>query len=156
MKDRKPINLSWLVEKWTLIDEDSYLKNMWLNTESLDFIRINQEIQTREDRVKSYIDIDDDVEHYILMPGRDEIDGSDIRDAFIVSLGKRARDAFIDNAEFIAPEAEFLDTVYELGLESEWNDFRDKVAADILLNWAEEEGLSINKDMETININKIL
>ena len=90
------------------------------------------------------------------MPGRDEIDGSDIRDAFIVSLGKRARDAFIDNAEFIAPEAEFLDTVYELGLESEWNDFRDKVAADILLNWAEDEGLSINKDMETININKIL
>ena len=67
MKNRKPINLSWLVEKWTLIDEDSYLKNMWLNTESLDFIRINQEIQTREDIVKSYIDIDDDVEHYICL-----------------------------------------------------------------------------------------
>ena len=49
MKERKPINLSWLVEKWTLIDEDTYLKNMWLNTESLDFIRINKEIQTNED-----------------------------------------------------------------------------------------------------------
>ena len=46
---KKVINLSWLVEKWTLIDDDTYLKNMWLNKESLDFIRINQEIQTRED-----------------------------------------------------------------------------------------------------------
>src|SRR5574344_1019595 len=155
MKERKPINLSWLVEKWTLIDEDTYLKNMWLNTESLDFIRINKEIETREDIEESYIDIDQDVENYILMPGASEVDNSDIRDAFISSLNRRARDAFVENAEFISPSAEFLDTVYELGLEGKWNDFRDKVAAGLLLNWAEDEGLPVNRDMETLNINKI-
>ena len=155
MKERKPINLSWLVEKWTLIDDDTYLKNMWLNTESLDFIRINKEIETREDIEKSYIDIDQDVENFILMPGASEVDNSDIRDAFISSLNKKERDYFIDNAEFISPSAEFLDTVYELGLEGKWNDFRDGVAAGLLLSWAEDEGLPVNKDMETININKI-
>ena len=155
MKDRKPINLSWLVEKWTLIDEDTYLKNMWLNTESLDFIRINKEIETREDIEESYIDIDQDVENFILMPGASEVDNSDIRDAFISSLNKKERDYFIDNAEFISPSAEFLDTVYELGLEGKWNDFRDRVAAGLLLSWAEDEGLPVNKDMETLNINKI-
>ncbi len=155
MKERKPINLSWLVEKWTLIDEDTYLKNMWLNTESLDFIRINKEIETREDIEESYIDIDQDVGNYILMPGASEVDNSDIRDAFISSLNRRERDAFVENAEFISPSAEFLDTVYELGLEGKWNDFRDKVAAGLLLNWAEDEGLPVNRDMETLNINKI-
>ena len=155
MKDRKPINLSWLVEKWTLIDDDTYLKNMWLNTESLDFIRINKEIETREDIEQSYIDIDQDVENFILMPGASEVDNSDIRDAFISSLNKKERDYFIDNAEFISPSAEFLDTVYELGLEGKWNNFRDRVAAGLLLSWAEDEGLPVNKDMETININKI-
>lgn len=155
MKERKPINLSWLVEKWTLIDDDTYLKNMWLNTESLDFIRINKEIETREDIEESYIDIDQDVENFILMPGASEVDNSDIRDAFISSLNKKERDYFIDNAEFISPSAEFLDAVYELGLEGKWNDFRDGVAAGLLLSWAEDEGLPVNKDMETININKI-
>lgn len=89
------------------------------------------------------------------MPGTSEVDNSDIRDAFISTLDRRERDAFVENAEFIAPSAEFMDTVYELGLEGRWNDFRDKVAAGLLLSWAEDEGLSVNKDMETININKI-
>ena len=89
------------------------------------------------------------------MPGASEVDNSDIRDAFISSLSRRERDYFIENAEFISPSAEFLDTVYELGLEGKWNDFRDKVAAGLLLSWAEDEGLPVNKDMETININKI-
>lgn len=61
---KKPINLSWLVEKWTLLDEDSYLKAIWINTESLDFIRINQG-QTEEDIIKDYVDIENDIEHYV-------------------------------------------------------------------------------------------
>lgn len=155
MSVRKPINLSWLVEKWTLIDEDSYLKNMWLNTESLDFIRINQEIQTPEDIEKSYIDIDQDVENFVLLPTADELDEHELREAFIASLDKHQRDDFLDNYDGIDPREEFLDIVYEQGLESEWNSFRDKAAADILLTWALGESIPVNKDMETININKL-
>ena len=155
MSVRKPINLSWLVEKWTLIDEDSYLKNMWLNTESLDFIRINQEIQTPEDIEKSYIDIDQDMENFVLLPTADELDEHELREAFIASLDKHQRDNFLDNYDGIDPREEFLDIVYEQGLESEWNSFRDKAAADILLTWALGESIPINKDMETININKL-
>ena len=80
---KKPINLSWLVEKWTLLDEDSYLKSIWINTESLDFIRINQG-QTEEDIMENYIDIDNDIEHYVLMPDRKSLDQSKLREAFIV------------------------------------------------------------------------
>ncbi len=155
MSVRKPINLSWLVEKWTLIDEDSYLKNMWLNTESLDFIRINQEIQTPEDIEKSYIDIDQDVENFVLLPTADELDEHELREVFIASLDRHQRDNFLDNYDGIDPREEFLDIVYEQGLESEWNSFRDKAAADILLTWALGESIPINKDMETININKL-
>lgn len=155
MTVRKPINLSWLVEKWTLIEEDSYLKNMWLNTESLDFIRINQEIQTAEDIEKSYIDIDQDVENYVLLPTADELDEQTLRDSFLASLDRHQRDNFLDNYEGIAPSEEFLDIVYEQGLEGKWNDFRDKAAADVLLNWALEESIPVNKDMETINIDRI-
>ncbi|WP_297789389.1 UPF0158 family protein [uncultured Anaerococcus sp.] len=155
MSVKKPINLSWLVEKWTLIDEDSYLKNMWLNTESLDFIRINQEIQTPEDIEKSYIDIDQDVENFVLLPTADELDEQALREAFVANLERHQRDNFLDSYEGIAPREEFLDTVYEQGLEGEWNDFRDKAAADILLNWALDEQIPINKDMETININRL-
>ena len=155
MSVRKPINLSWLVEKWTLIDEDSYLNNMWLNTESLDFIRINQEIQTPEDIEKSYIDIDQDMENFVLLPTAAELDEHELREAFIASLDRHQRDNFLDNYDGIDPREEFLDIVYEQGLESEWNSFRDKAAADILLTWALGESIPINKDMETININKL-
>ncbi len=155
MKAKKPINLSWLVEKWTLIDEDSYLKNMWLNVESLDFIRINQELETKEDIEENYIDIDSDVENFVLLPTASEIDEIGLRDAFISSLPRHQRDNFLDNYSMLDPREEFLDLVYELGLEEMWNDFKEKVAASILLSWAEDAGISINKDMETININKL-
>ncbi len=128
---------------------------MWLNTESLDFIRINQEIQTPEDIEKSYIDIDQDVENFVLLPTADELDEHELREAFIASLDRHQRDNFLDNYDGIDPREEFLDIVYEQGLESEWNSFRDKAAADILLTWALGESIPINKDMETININKL-
>ncbi|BFL72672.1 MULTISPECIES: UPF0158 family protein [Anaerococcus] len=151
---KKPINLSWLVEKWTLLDEDSYLKSIWINTESLDFIRINQG-QTEEDIMENYIDIDNDIEHYVLMPDRKSLDQSKLREAFIETLDRYEKDQFIDDIEGYSPHEEFKDAVYSLGLEEKYNDFRNKVVANILLYWADDEGIQIKKDMETININKI-
>jgi hypothetical protein len=151
---KKPIKLSWLVEKWTLLDEDSYLKSIWINTESLDFIRINQG-QTEEDIMENYIDIDNDIEHYVLMPDRKSLDQAKLREAFIETLDRYEKDQFIDDIEGYSPHEEFKDTVYSLGLEEKYNDFRNKVVADILLYWADDEGIKIKKDMETININKI-
>jgi hypothetical protein len=150
----KPIKLSWLVEKWTLLDEDSYLKSIWINTESLDFIRINQG-QTEEDIMENYIDIDNDIEHYVLMPDRKSLDQAKLREAFIETLDRYEKDQFIDDIEGYSPHEEFKDTVYSLGLEEKYNDFRNKVVADILLYWADDEGIKIRKDMETININKL-
>ncbi|WP_243342736.1 acyl carrier protein [Anaerococcus sp. AGMB09787] len=155
MKEKKPINLSWLVEKWTLVDEDSYLKNMWLNTESLDFVRINKEIESVEDIEANYIDIDSDVENYILMPTEDELCEQDLRSAFLSKLSRQTRDNFVDSYEGISPREEFMDKVYELGLDKEWNEFQRQAIAGLLLNWALDEEIPINKDMEIININKL-
>ena len=150
----KPINLSWLVEKWTIIDEDSYLKSMWLNTESLDIIRINQG-ETEDDIIKNYIDIDSDIDHYVLMPGADAFDEDKARSVFIEKLDRHERDQIIDEYEGFAPAEEFLDIIYNLGLEGEYNDFKSKIAAYILLLWADDEKIAITKDMETINIDKL-
>lgn len=151
---KKPINLSWLVEKWTLLDEDSYLKNIWINTDSLDIIRINQG-ETEEDIMNNYIDIDNDIEHFVLMPGRDAIDDVKVREAYLETLDRHQRDQIIDEYEGYSPGEEFLDAVYSLGLDNDYNNFRSKIAAEILLYWADDEGISISKDMETININKL-
>ncbi len=151
---KKPINLSWLVEKWTLLDEDSYIKSIWINTESLDFIRINQG-QTREDIMENYIDIDNDIEHYVLMPDRDYLDQAKLREAFIETLDRYEKDQFIDDIEGYSPHEEFKDIVYSLGLENKYNEFRNKVVGNILLYWAADEGIQIKKDMEIINIDKI-
>ena len=150
----KPINLSWLVEKWTIMDEDSYLKSIWLNTESLDIIRINQG-ETEDDIIKNYIDIDSDIDHYVLMPGADAFDQDKVRSVFIEKLDRHERDQIIDEFEGVAPAEEFLDIIYNLGLEGEYNDFKAKVAAYILLLWADDEKIAITKDMETINIDKL-
>ena len=151
---KKPINLSWLVEKWTIRDEDSYLKSMWLNTESLDIIRINQG-ETEDDIIKNYIDIDSDIDHYVLMPGADAFDQDKVRSVFIEKLDRHKRDQIIDEYEGVAPSEEFTDIIYNFGLEGEYNDFKSKVAAYILLLWADDEKISIAKDMETINIDKL-
>lgn len=151
---KKPINLSWLVEKWTLLDEDSYLKNIWINTESLDFIRINQG-ETEEDIMANYIDIDADIENYVLMPDSSALDEARVREAFLETLDRYERDQIIDEIDGFSPREEFTDIIYSLGLENQYNDFKAKVVAEILLYWADEEGVSINKDIETININKL-
>ena len=151
---KKPINLSWLVEKWTLLDEDSYLKAIWLNKETLDIIRINQG-QTEEDIIENYIDIDNDIENFVLMPDREALNLSKIRQCFIETLDRYQKDQFIDQYDGFAPNEEFLDIIYDLGLEEEYNDFRMKAAGNLLLYWAEEEGIGINKDIEILNINKL-
>lgn len=151
---KEPINLSWLVEKWTLLDEDSYLKNIWLNKESLDIIRINQG-ETEEDIVKNYIDIDSDIENFVLMPGRDALDESRVREAYLQTLDRHLRDQLVDEYDGYSPREEFMDSIYSLGLEGEYNDFRSQVAGEILLYWADDEGISIKKDMDTLNINKL-
>lgn len=58
---------------------------MWLNTESLDIIRINQG-ETEDDIIKNYIDIDSDIDHYVLMPGADAFDEDKARSVFIEKL----------------------------------------------------------------------
>lgn len=151
---KEPINLSWLVEKWTLLDEDSYLKNIWLNKESLDIIRINQG-ETEDDIEENYIDIDNDIENFVLMPGRDALDEARVREAYLETLERYQRDQVIDEYEGYSPGEEFKDTIYSLGLDQDYSDFRSKVAAEILLYWADDEGIAIKKDMDTLNINKL-
>ena len=55
-RNKEAINLSWLVEKWTIWD-NSYLKNIWLNLDTLDLIRINDDMDNNDDIEESYIDI---------------------------------------------------------------------------------------------------
>ena len=89
------------------------------------------------------------------MPGRDALDESRLREAYLETLDRHLRDQFIDEYEGYSPGEEFKDTIYSLGLEGDYNDFRSKVAGEILLYWADDEGIPIKKDMDTLNINKL-
>jgi hypothetical protein len=41
-----------------------------------------------------------------------------------------------------------LDKVYELGLENDLQEYRQKVAAKILWEWATDENLKVRKDID--------
>lgn len=146
MKD-KIINLSWLVEKWTVWD-DPYIKSIWLNLKSLDLIRISEGLETEEDMEYSYIDIENNPEDYVCMPNSEEIDIKTYRDSFINSLEPQLRDQFTENYNIYSGEEEFLDKVYELGLEKDLQEYRQKVAAKILWEWATDENLKVRKDID--------
>lgn len=145
--EEKTINLSWLVEKWTVWD-DPYIKSIWLNLNSLDLIRITEGLESEEDYEFSYIDIENNPQDYICMPSRDEIDIKTYIDSFINSLDTQIKDEFIENYNKYYGEEEFMDKVYEFGLENQLTDFREKISAKILWDWATDENLKVRKDID--------
>ncbi|KWZ97255.1 MAG: acyl carrier protein [Anaerococcus sp.] len=150
-RNKEAINLSWLVEKWTIWD-NSYLKNIWLNLDTLDLVRINDDINDNEDIEESYIDIENNMDEFVCMPGREAVNEKLAREVFMDYLDSVDKDRLFENYNEYSADEEFLDLIYELGLEDKLQDFRDKVAGSILLNWANEEDIKVNKDMEVIDL----
>lgn len=150
-RNKEAINLSWLVEKWTIWD-NSYLKNIWLNLDTLDLVRINDDINDNEDIEESYIDIENNMDEFVCMPGREAVNEKLSREVFMDYLDSVDKDRLFENYNEYSADEEFLDLIYELGLEDKLQDFRDKVAGSILLNWANEEDIKVNKDMEVIDL----
>ena len=150
-RNKEAINLSWLVEKWTIWD-NSYLKNIWLNLDTLDLVRINDDINDNEDIEESYIDIENNMDEFVCMPGREAVNKKLAREVFMDYLGSVDRDRLFENYNEYSADEEFLDLIYELGLENKLQEFREKIAGAILLNWANEEDIKVNKDMVVIDL----
>ena len=150
-RNKEAINLSWLVEKWTIWD-NSYLKNIWLNLDTLDLVRINDDINDNEDIEESYIDIENNMDEFVCMPGREAVNKKLAREVFMDYLDSQDRDRLFENYNQYSADEEFLDLIYELGLEDKLQEFREKVAGSILLNWAQEENIKVSKDMEVIDL----
>ncbi|MDU6792495.1 MAG: acyl carrier protein, partial [Anaerococcus sp.] len=85
-------------------------------------------------------------------PGREAVNKKLAREIFMEYLDSADRDRLSENYNEYSADEEFLDLIYELGLEDKLQDFRDKVAGSILLNWANEEDIKVNKDMEVIDL----
>ncbi|EEU12486.1 MULTISPECIES: hypothetical protein [Anaerococcus] len=150
-RNKEAINLSWLVEKWTIWD-NSYLKNIWLNLDTLDLIRINDDMDNNDDIEESYIDIENNMDEFVCMPGREAVNKKLAREVFMDYLGSVDRDRLFENYNEYSADEEFLDLIYELGLENKLQEFREKIAGAILLNWANEEDIKVNKDMVVIDL----
>ena len=150
-RNKEAINLSWLVEKWTIWD-NSYLKNIWLNLDTLDLIRINDNMDNNDDIEESYIDIENNMEEFVCMPGREAVNKKLAREVFMDYLGSVDKDRLFENYNEYSADEEFLDLIYELGLENKLQEFREKIAGAILLNWANEEDIKVNKDMVVIDL----
>lgn len=150
-RKKEAINLSWLVEKWTIWD-NSYLKNIWLNLDTLDLIRINDDMDNNDDIEESYIDIENNMDEFVCMPGREAVNKKLVREVFMDYLDSVDRDRLFENYNEYSADEEFLDLIYELGLENKLQEFREKIAGAILLNWANEEDIKVNKDMVVIDL----
>ncbi|MFR7763922.1 MAG: acyl carrier protein [Anaerococcus obesiensis] len=150
-RNKEAINLSWLVEKWTIWD-NSYLKNIWLNLDTLDLIRINDDMDNNDDIEESYIDIENNMDEFVCMPGREAVNKKLAREVFMDYLGSVDKDRLFENYNEYSADEEFLDLIYELGLENKLQEFREKIAGAILLNWANEEDIKVNKDMVVIDL----
>ena len=150
-RNKEAINLSWLVEKWTIWD-NSYLKNIWLNLDTLDLIRINDNMDNNDDIEESYIDIENNMDEFVCMPGREAVNKKLAREVFMDYLGSVDKDRLFENYNEYSADEEFLDLIYELGLENKLQEFREKIAGSILLNWAIEEDIKVNKDMKVIDL----
>ena len=150
-RNKEAINLSWLVEKWTIWD-NSYLKNIWLNLDTLDLVRINDDINDNDDIEESYIDIENNMDEFVCMPGREVVNKKLAREVFVDYLDGVDKDRFFENYNAYSADEEFLDLIYELGLENKLQEFREKIAGAILLNWANVEDIKVNKDMEVIDL----
>ena len=150
-RNKEAINLSWLEEKWTIWD-NSYLKNIWLNLDTLDLIRINDDMDNNDDIEESYIDIENNMDEFVCMPGREAVNKKLAREVFMDYLGSVDRDRLFENYNEYSADEEFLDLIYELGLENKLQEFREKIAGAILLNWANEEDIKVNKDMVVIDL----
>ena len=87
-RNKEAINLSWLVEKWTIWD-NSYLKNIWLNLDTLDLIRINDDMDNNDDIEESYIDIENNMDEFVCMPGREAVNKKTCKRSFYGLFGKR-------------------------------------------------------------------
>ncbi|MDU2582378.1 MAG: acyl carrier protein [Anaerococcus hydrogenalis] len=150
-RNKEAINLSWLVEKWTIWD-NSYLKNIWLNLDTLDLIRINDDMDNNDDIEESYIDIENNMDEFVCMPGREAVNKKLAREVFMEYLDSADRDRLSENYNEYSADEQFLDLIYELGLENKLQEFREKIAGSILLNWAIEEDIKVNKDMKVIDL----
>lgn len=150
-RNKEAINLSWLVEKWTIWD-NSYLKNIWLNLDTLDLIRINDDMDNNDDIEESYIDIENNMDEFVCMPGREAVNKKLAREVFMDYLDSVDRDRLFENYNEYSADEEFLDLIYELGFENKLQEFREKIAGAILLNWANEEDIKVNKDMVVIDL----
>ena len=128
------------------------MKNIWLNLDTLDLVRINDDINDNEDIEESYIDIENNMDEFVCMPGREAVNKKLAREVFMDYLDSVDKDRLFENYNEYSADEEFLDLIYELGLEDKLQDFRDKVAESILLNWANEEDIKVNKDMEVIDL----
>ena len=99
-----------------------------------------------------YIDIENNMDEFVCMPGREAVNKKLAREVFMDYLGSIDRDRLFENYNEYSADEEFLDLIYELGLENKLQEFREKIAGAILLNWANEEDIKVNKDMVVIDL----
>ena len=137
-------------------------QRIYSNTSSLESIKIrNRDLVDKANRLidkhqknekESYIDIENNMDEFVCMPGREAVNKKLAREVFMDYLGSVDRDRLFENYNEYSADEEFLDLIYELGLENKLQEFREKIAGAILLNWANEEDIKVNKDMVVIDL----
>ncbi|MDO4594020.1 MAG: UPF0158 family protein [Tissierellia bacterium] len=147
MADR--ISLKWLVEEWNMWD-DPYIKNIWLDTESLDTVRIMQDLDSSSDIEENYIDIESDIERFHCMPSRDSLDKYLVMERFARKLPAEQRDDLMETLSSFRPEESYRMKIFDFGLEDQFNEFKDKYQASILYEWAKNEKIKVQKDIDTL------
>lgn len=89
-------------------------------------------------------DIEENFEGYIRLPGQYEIDEYSVMEEFIENLPEgRKQYELADAIRGKGAFRRFKDTVYDLGLEQKWFDFRDGEYVRIAREWCRENEIDI-------------
>ncbi|MDO4662766.1 MAG: UPF0158 family protein [Tissierellia bacterium] len=150
---KEEFSLSWLVQNWPMWD-DIYIKNIWLNTESRDIVRILEDMDTNVDIEENYIDIEQNIDKFHCMPNRDSINIDKAIQKFMSYCNEEDKAELSEVLESDRPYENFRDAVYDLGLDNKFNEFKDRVSAAILYNWANDESINVDVDMKMIDLDK--
>ncbi|MCI5839657.1 MAG: UPF0158 family protein [Peptoniphilaceae bacterium] len=142
----KIINLSWLIEQWSFWD-DPYVKSIRLNTDTFDVIKIMENMDDTSDITSNYLDIENEVEAYHCMPTGNDLDKKYRMNEFAKRQSEKYKEDLFNSLSTLNPISEFEETIYDYGLEQDWNEFKNKVSAKIIYEWAIEEKIEILKDV---------
>lgn len=125
------VKLTDIADELEMFFDDDFT---FLNKETGEFLFLSREIDRDFDERIEEIE---ESEAYVCLPGRFEVNDFEIMKDFACSRDEEQEGQLLDVLYSPKSYRRFKDTVYHLGIEQDYYNFRDKKLLEIAKNWCE-------------------